>query len=404
VSEVLAKLSTIDIAKKQRHMFLLRKVQENRTLSRAELDELKRYERQAAGKITAKARMTSKVRPKKKKRKAAATTKRIKKKAKKKRKARPPVDEAEVRRLGLECENLTEADAAIRTRRSLAEIFRKHPQLRQAWDRGRFLRNLRGLARTGASVSEAAKKLGFAKGRVLRTMIDEDAEVGDLWDQTQLEVYIEIKSALVNEAKEGNQAAIKAVENFLLDEKEQPGLDPSHVTILQLTELMGKHRITIHRWHTKNGLPRNADKTFDLGIFLAWYEEYLLKKVSAGKAPVATLDPLRAAKAEMIKLELAKRRKQLLDRQEVVVGLVQRIQHLKDFCARGAEELSWRCRNQPREKIKEIFDAWFRKMYLSFTKLPNCLELPPEMEKELVDFLQRLNPQGDGGETNPGPG
>jgi hypothetical protein len=80
----LAKLSTIDIAKKQRHIFLLRKVQENKTLSRAELDELKRYERQAAGKITAKARMTSKVRPKKKKRKAAATTKRVKKRPRKK--------------------------------------------------------------------------------------------------------------------------------------------------------------------------------------------------------------------------------------------------------------------------------------------------------------------------------
>lgn len=395
MSEVLAKLSTIDIAKKQRHIFLLRKVQENKTLSRAELDELKRYERQAAGKITAKARMTSKVRPKKKKRKAAATTKRVKKKAKNKRKARPPVDEAEVRRLGLECENLTEADAAIRTRRSLAEIFRKHPQLRQAWDRGRFLRNLRGLARTGASVSEAAKKLGFAKGRVLRTMIDEDAEVGDLWDQTQFEVYIEIKSALVNEAKEGNQAAIKAVEKFLLDEKEQPGLDPSHVTILQLTELMGKHRITIHRWYTKNGLPRNADKTFDLGIFLAWYEEYLLKKVSAGKAPVATLDPLRAVKAEMIKLELAKRRKELLDRQQVVVGQVSMVYNLKSFCNRSAEKLGRICQNQPRGKIEELMRTWFRELYLSLAKETKYLELPPAMEKEFVDFLQRVNPEGD---------
>jgi AraC-like DNA-binding protein len=65
----------------------------------------------------------------------------------------------------------------LKPSRRLSEIFKRYPQLRKAWDRGRFLRNLRNLARTGASVSEAAKKLGFANGRVLRTMIDEDEEV-----------------------------------------------------------------------------------------------------------------------------------------------------------------------------------------------------------------------------------
>jgi hypothetical protein len=396
----MAKLSTIEIAAKQRHVFLLGKVKEK---SRAELAELKRYERQAAGKITAKAKVTATVRPKKKKRKAAAKggpgkKKTRKKKATKKKKARPPIDEAEVRRLGLECENMTEADAATRTRRSLSSLLRKYPQLRTAWDRGRFLRNLRGLARTGASVSEAAKKFGFANGRVLQTqtMLDEDEEVGDLWKQTQLELSIEIKSAIIDAAKEGKADAVRAVENFLLDEKEQPGTDLTRISILQLVELTGRARQTIHDWYTKFGLPRNADKTFDLSIFLAWFEEFLLKKAAVEKGPAVALDPLKAMKAEKLKVELARHRNEILDRNAVMISLVAWAQHIVSFCDRGNVELSRLCVGQPRDKIIEIHKRFFQDLHAETARVPKELNLPEDKEKELVAFMNSLKPEKGG--------
>lgn len=119
------------------------------------------------------------------------------KKKRSSRKTRLPVAEAEVRRLGFECENFTEADAKIRTRISLAEIFKKHSVLREAWDRGRFLRNLRDLARAGFNISEAAKQLRLANGQVLQTIIDEDMEVGNLWDKAHLEFRIEVKDEII---------------------------------------------------------------------------------------------------------------------------------------------------------------------------------------------------------------
>lgn len=48
-----SKLSPIEIAKTQRHVFLLQKIKENKTLSKVELDELKRYERKGKLTITA---------------------------------------------------------------------------------------------------------------------------------------------------------------------------------------------------------------------------------------------------------------------------------------------------------------------------------------------------------------
>lgn len=389
------KLSSVEIAKRQRHLFLLRKVQENKTLSKVELDELRRYERGVKLTTTAGTRrqikqVVSRTMKKSLKKKKASG------KAGKKRRSRLPMREAKVRWLALECENLTEANATIMTHKSLADILKKHPRLKEAWDRGRFLREVRDVASQSPSISQAAKQLGFTE-RAFQEMLGQDEEVKDIWHQQQ-QLYVTVKGRIFDLAEEGNPWAIKILDDFL---QANAGLKANvlevSVTTNQLAELTGKSIRTIHNWRTKCGLPRNIDKTFDLRIFVLWYEGFLLKKASRENASISPLDPLRAAKAEMIKLELAKRRKQLLDRQEVVVGLVQRIQHLKNFCARGAEELSWRCQNQPRKKIKETFDVWFREMYLSFTKLPTCLELPPKMGEELVDFLKRLKPQGDSG-------
>lgn len=420
----MTELSAVEIAKKQRYLFLLQKVKENKTLSKVELDELSRYERKMTGKVLLGNLRKRSTRPSTKrstrpstrrstkpstrrstKQSTRRSTKQSKKRTKKSKKkilvakrVRLPVEEAEIRRLGLECENLTEADAAIKKSKSLKEIFKKHPQLRQAWDRGRFLRNLRGLARTGASISEASKKLGLASGQVLRAMIDEDQEVGDLWDQTQLEVYIEIKSAIIEAAKEGKADAVRAVESFLLDEKERPEFDPSRITKLQLVEITGKTKRTITTWLDKFGLPRNADnKTFDVGIVWAWYEEFLLKKAPVGKEPAVILDPLKAMKAEKLKVELASHRNELLDRNEVVIGQIAWVQNIKSFCERGNDELSRLCCNQPREKIAEIHRRFFRDLLAETAKYPKEFRLPAELGRELVKILQKLKPHNDRG-------
>jgi len=256
---------------------------------------------------------------------------------------------------------------------------------------------------------------------------------------------------LFDEAKGGNPAAIKAIQqNFLLDEKEPRCIgrsNLSHITILQLAELTGKTRQTIHNWHTKFGLPRNADKTFDLSIFLswhkeflhkktsgliifqlteitgktrqtiydwhtkfglprnadktfdlsiflAWHEKFLLKKASMEKKMMAILDPLRAAKVEMIKLEIARLRNKLLDRSEIITGLVARTQIIKSHCERGVWELTRLCHGQTHKKIAEIHRKFFRDLYTKMSRIPRELRLPPAEEKQLVDFFQRLKGEG----------
>jgi len=370
----------IEVAWKQRYLLLLQKVKSNQTLSKTEISELQKYERKANRKNHTAKKSDVKAGPRK-----------------------STMSQAEVKQLALECESLVQADALknniTRDRKSLSEILDKHPKLKAAWDRGRFLRNLRDLARTGASISQAAKKLRLANGLVLRTMIEEDAEVGDLWEQTQIEVYIEIKTAIIEAAKEGKADAVRAVENFLLEEKEHPVFDTSHITILQLTELIGKTRKTIHEWHTKFGLPRNADKTFDLSIFFAWFEEYLLKRISVGEKSVAALDPLRAMRAEKLRVELASHRNELVDRNDIIIGQVAWVQNIISICDRNVEELSRLCCNQPREKIEEIHRVFFRDLHSAAVHIPKELRLPAAQERKLKKILQELRPTIDKGEV-----
>jgi len=397
----LTEISAVEIAKRQRYLFLLQKVKENKTLSKVELDELSRYERKMTGKVLLGnlrrsnkplTRLSTKqsTRRSTKHKQSKKRSKKSKKKILVTKRVRLPVDEAEIRRLGLECENLTEADAAIKKRKSLKEIFKKYPQLRQAWDRGRFLRNLRGLAMTGVSVSNAAKKLGFANGQVLRAMIDEDQEVGDLWDQTQLEIYIEIKSAIVEAAKEGKVDAVRAVESFLLDEKEWPETDLSRITKIQLVEITGKTPQTINNWLNKYGLPRNADKTFDVGVVWAWNEEFLLKKASGGKEPAVELDPLKAMKAEKLKLDLARHRNELLDRELVMAGLLARHQIVISWADHRAEELAWLCRGQKPERIVQLIKEAIAELRRDLCKVPEELRLPDTAEKLFQKTLESL--------------
>lgn len=370
----------IEIAWKQRYLLLLQKVKSNQTLSKSEISELQKYERQASRKSPPAKRASIKA-----PRKSA-------------------ISQAEIKQLALESENMAQADSRkdhiTRDTKPLSEILDKHPKLKAAWDRGRFLRNIRNLARTGASVTQAAKKLRLANGRVLRAMIDEDIEVGDLWEQTQLEVYIEIKTAIIEAAKEGKADAVRAVENFLLEEKESPEFDVSHTTTLQLKELIGKTRQTIHDWYTKYGLPRNADKTYDLSIFFSWYEDFLLRKISLGEKSGTILDPLRAMRAEKLRVELASHKNQLVDRNEIVIQQVAWCQNLITICERNVEELARLCCNQPREKIREIHRVFFRELHSAAVNVPKALHLPAGQEKKLKKILQELKPPGDKDEDN----
>lgn len=291
----------------------------------------------------------------KKRRKAASGKRRAEKTA-----GRVPVSAAAVRALGIEASTLADAESRLKTRIPLAKVLAKRRKLREAWKRGRFLRNLRGLAATAATIGEAADALEIERDR-LKEMLVTDREAADVWNQARLETTIQVKRAMVEKAKAGSPAAAKQVESILRSEIARPSVDFRRLTIAEMVEVTGKTRQTLHDWHIKGGLPRNSDKTYSLVEFVPWLEEFAARKVARGpgKAALATSNPLAAIKAEKMEVDLQRQRGELLDRREVLAGQIARHQNLLNSLNRKNEELAMLCDGQDSAKIAQILQTFF---------------------------------------------
>jgi len=354
--------TVLEIAKKQRHLHLLSRVKENKHLTVSETKELAEYED-----------MTG-----------------TKKPTEKKKNRRPKITAARLKLLAVECETIAAAEEQLAGNKSLAEIFDISEKLKAAWERGRFLRNLRRLAATAATITEAAQSLGMEADK-LGEVLNSDIEAADMWNQARLAVTIDIKTALVAAAKEGKAAAIKNIEMILQREIAHGRTDFSRLSIDEMCQVTGRTRQTLHEWYTNQGLSRNSDKTFDLKTFLFWFENYVLRKADhRGSKTLAETDPLKAAKTEKLEINLAKEKKNLLDREQVMAGVLARYQMMINSFNRKADELAMLCHGQPPAKITELLNNFFTEVLGAQCQVPEELALPPAAAEEFLKLLAGL--------------
>jgi len=324
-----------------------------------------------------------------------------KKKAKKKTTKKPPhpghkrrVSGAEAQRLGFEHSELVEADIAFGGISNLAKYFERHPVIEKAFRRGQFLRQLKEFAGVVATVSEAAHKLGLTSGEALREILDSDAEAADIWHKTRLDTIVAARKALLDAAKDGNQTAIRAVESYLREEKQAagPAADLTHMPQKEICELFGLSRVTLNDWEQKYSIPRNGDKTYNLGELIRWYSEFAKKRFS-GKAESS--DKLRDLKAEKMQLELAESRGQLLDRESVIAGLVARWQLIVGAFKYKRRELASTLHGQTVERIDDGLSRFFEDLQREWLSVPEFLKLPAEAGAKFMELLTMLNEAND---------
>lgn len=386
--------SVVEIAQKQRQLHLLVKVKNNKPLSMAELKELENYENNMAIKPE---QITKVIKQKKTRQKKAGQKSRFKRGEKQIRRKHRPLGASRIKLLALNYPDMTAAEAAAAEMfgfdEPLAEYLKKNKDLAAAWERGRFLRHLKELASTAVTISEAENTLELQPGQ-LKKMIETDPEIAELWNGERLAVIVALKKAMVEKAKEGKLNAIKQIEYLLRNEiagREQ--IDFKRVTITQLCELTGRTRQSVHDWYTKHGLNRNSDKTFDLYDFIPWYANFIItKKADAPGRPAAgRIDPLRDVRAQNLQLDLEHKRGQLLDRQQVIAGLLARSQTLINSLDRKAEDLAALCNNRPMVKIIEILDNFFDDVRRQQCTVPEFLNLPEKAKEKYEELMELIS-------------
>jgi DNA-binding transcriptional regulator YiaG len=273
--------------------------------------------------------------------------------------------------------------------RPLAEFLKRDQKLQESWERGQFLRNLKALASVVETVTEAAKKLGLSSGSELRDLLDSDSEISDLWSQTRLDTKIKAREALLEAAKAGNQAAIRVVENYLKDDQKVPaGPDLHHLSQKLLAELFDIDRLTVRNWELRDKLPRNADGSYDLYVTVKWHKDYMARKSSL-TAPAA--DTMRDMKTEQLRLDLEERKANLIARNDVIAGLVARVQAMVAALENKKRELASMCHGQTIEGIEDIIGRFFEELQRNQSEIPEFLEIPPEAEKKLQQCLEILS-------------
>lgn len=309
------------------------------------------------------------------------------KKAKRKRRL---ISALRLRRLAYACEDMAEADHAAALRRPLADLIAGDATLAAAWRRGQLLRNLEGCAAAIMTVTQAAKLLGFESGQRLRELLDTDAEVRNIWEQSRIQAIYLAKKALAAAAKGGNQAAIRAIDVFLHDEggvSIRPNF--ARVTMTQLTELFGVSRQAIYQWYSDKGLGRNADGTFDLRETIAWFERHVEARAAGGSGP-ADIDPMRTLKTRQIELNLDRELGRLLDRDAVISGQVARFKVLARSLAAISRDVAPMLENQSLLRIREILEAEVRNILVEQNRIPEELELPKEAAASLAECYEQL--------------
>lgn len=299
------------------------------------------------------------------------------------------ISQTRVKRLGYECENMAAADVEADLSRGLVDILTADGKLRAAWERGRFLRNLAALAGVVETVSEAAGKLKLSSGSELRSILDLDPEAANIWDQTRLDTRIKTRQGLLKAVEDGNQQAIRVVENYLRDDQRAAaaGQDMKKLLQRQVAELFGVTRITVKNWVDSHGCPQNADGSFDLGQVIRWNMNYQSRRAGGHVEPT---DKLRDLKAETMALQLSEKKGELLPRDEVIAGLIARWSNIVGAFKYRRRELASMCHNQTVEGIEDILGRFFAELQGRQLEIPEFLSLPADAEAKLRECFEIL--------------
>lgn len=310
-----------------------------------------------------------------------------KKKAKKKavRKRPPPLTNGMVKSWGFECDDMVAA--ALKYKGNFLDRLKRSKALRDAWDRGRFLRDISQFASVAMTKAEVALKLEISLG-AFETLLS-DPEAADIWTRAQINALVQLKTGLLASAMAGKPAALKSFERILQEERPAGELNIYSLSIEQMAIVAGVTRQTLDKWVTEGTLTRKGDKTFDLRVFIEWFEGFCQRKVKV-TPQLNSLDEMKNIKTLALRREYDLELGKLLPRDEVIAGYVGRLQQFLMLWDRLADGVADKCVNLPKQGVDEILAKFKDELRGEFVKVEIEMKLTDEQLAELVKFLEKL--------------
>lgn len=414
-------LSMVEIAAKQRHVLLLKKVRNNQPLSAGELKELKGYEEQMAQKKKTRksAKKTAKKAPKKTTRRSCG------------KKATADV---------LTAEDIEAAWGDLTGDRPAAE---KHAEM---------MTLLAEMAEVAMPPATAAEQLGMSEDEFDEFLANND-DAASVWRAGRIAFAVESRRQLKGLMEKGNAAAIRQILSEF-DERMDGAGDFSAVTPRQLEQLLGEKPSWVTNRQMHDGLVRNVDGTIDLAKFLPWYRKFAVSKntfdpqrviigtnysddpcvltnllrvsrttinnwVNAGMPrnsdgtfnlsdvvvwrceqigtrPEKTSEPVNTfqqIKTEKLRLEIEQARNNLLDRDRVMATQCVRLQTMVSFIDRKMATMPGLMAGMTSAQIATHLNEMFCELRRQLKEIPKEYELTDKQETLFRSLLETMAPE-----------
>jgi hypothetical protein len=314
-----------------------------------------------------------------------------------------PLSEASLKLLALEGRSIAEAETLLSSdgsgrearnvrrktknrneHRNLNRIFTRNPALKQAWERGRFLRALSQLGETNLAINEVETELKkiqlINNSDDLRKILSGDIEATDTFNQARHKHLIDIQKILKDNLHKASPAAIRVYKTLFTSEIAPPAVEAVRLTSKQIQKFTGYSRQSVEfEWPRNYGLSRNSDGTYDLAEFIGWLVKHLTETTTR-----KTAEPLRDIKAQMLDIEMKKELGQLLDRNKVAAGLAGRNQTIIRIFTKCIAE-------QRDPYIKQTIERAFEDVRREIAATMPELKLDEEQAQRFKNLLDELN-------------
>ncbi len=270
----------------------------------------------------------------------------------------------------------------------IGKHFARHPRHKAAWERGLFLGNLRDLAAAPTEKAEAAHALGMDIA-AFEKLLAEDLEAVAVWNQAHIDTVIEMKREFRKQAAAGKKHAMDRMLRVMRGDLVRPEVDFNAVSLADVAEICGITRQTVHTWVSQFAAPQNIGGTYSLIALWQWYEGFVAQKIEGGKVKVSAevSDPLRFARSKKLSMEVDELAGRLLDRDEVVAGILARHQQFLNAVNGKPEEMAIALAGQPSDVVVKALTEFFDGIKGELCYVPDELRLDEGAKVKMLELM-----------------
>ncbi|MBM4028985.1 MAG: hypothetical protein FJ280_26845 [Planctomycetes bacterium] len=213
-------------------------------------------------------------------------------------------------RAAMECGSFDEITTRLQVT-NLGEMLAESRALRDAFDRGRRLRQLKDLGSTPYCMAEVARRMGLGDEADLHELFAKDAEAKDIFTQARHALAIQSRAALLKAAEVGNPYAVKTLDRLIRSTAPTPepteAVDFHRLSTVQMERAVGIKRQQLIRWRERHNLPANEDGSWSLVKFVHWIRSADVGRVRTyRRKPTAVAARIAARVQQIVSEELGR--------------------------------------------------------------------------------------------------